>query len=102
MSIHISQVFEYLDAHPISCYEGNFESLLEALHYVYTTSNPIDSEEIRGEFQRLHSILEKLPHTDRNALYQIVSDLCFEYELRSFSHGLVVGMNLMTEINALA
>lgn len=101
MSIHTSQVFEYLDAHPVCCYEGNFASLLEMLHHVYTTSNPVDSEEIHAEFQRLEHILKKLPLADRNAVFRTVSDLCFEYELHAFSHGLVVGMHLMTELNAL-
>lgn len=93
MSIHTSQVFEYLDAHPIRSYEGNFESFL--------ASNPIDSEEIRLEGQRVQHILEKLLRSDADALYQTVYDLCFAYALCAFSHGLTVGMHLMTEVNAL-
>lgn len=101
MSIHRSQVLEYLDAHPISCYEGNFESLLEMLHYIYTTGNPVDREQIRGEFQRLAHILEKLPLADVDTVFRTVNDLCFAYELHAFSYGLAAGMKLMTEINAL-
>lgn len=80
---------------------GNFVSLLEMLHHVYTTSNPVDCKEIHAEFHRLEHILKKLPLAGVDAVFRTVCDLCFEYELHAFSRGLVVGMHLMTELNAL-
>ncbi len=100
MSIQTSQVFEYLDAHPLWRYEGSFESLLETLHHIYTVGNPIDSEAIRSAFRRAYP-LEKLSPDEADALIRVTSNFCSKYELLAFSHGILVGMNLMTEINGL-
>lgn len=101
MSIHLTQVYEYLDHHPVSKYPGDFESLLEMLHYIYTTANPIDNERIRDGFRRSRQILDKLSIDDADELFYAFSDLCLEHERVSFSHGLLAGLYLMTEINAL-
>ena len=54
MSIHITQVFDYLEAHPLTKHEGEFDSLLEMLHYIYTAANPIvtDSISCKGSLWR--------------------------------------------------
>lgn len=101
MSIHTNDVFEYLDTHPVSRYEGDFQSLLEMLHYIYTTCNPIDSEEIRESFRQLEDVFRELSFEDQNTVSAIVCDLCFAHEQTAFYHGLTVGMHLMTEINFL-
>lgn len=101
MSVHTSQVFDYLDSHPVSRYEGDFQSLLEMLHYIYTTCNPVDSDMIRGKFRELGDVLSQLSNDDLNVVSDIVCALCFEHEQIAFSHGLSVGMHLMTEVNYL-
>lgn len=101
MSIHTAQVFEYLDTHPVSRYEGDFQSLLEMLHYIYTTCNPIDNDRIHESFLQLGEILSVLSFDEQNALSAIVCDLCYEHEQSAFFHGLSVGMHLMTEVNCL-
>ena len=101
MSIRTSQVLEYLDQHPVSRYDGDFSSLLEMLHYIYTTCNPVDSESIRTDFQQLGDILTPLSFDDVNTVSSLVCDLCYEHEQIAFYHGISVGMHLMTEINAL-
>ena len=101
MSIHTYQVFEYLDTHPVSLYEGDFPSLLEMLHYIYTTCNPVDRETIRESFRQLGDILQPLPVESDDTVSDLVSDLCYEYQRWGFYHGLTVGMHLMTEINGL-
>ena len=101
MSICSNQVFDYLDSHPVSRYDGNFQSLLEMLHYIYTTCNPIDSEAIRCGFQNMRTAMEKLSREEQDAVFSCACDLCFEHEQQAFYHGLTVGMHLMTEINGL-
>lgn len=101
MSIHIDEVLDYLDTHPIGCHEGSVKSLMEMLHEVYTMYNSIDSEELRGKFRELRPVLEQLPRDDGNRLFSLICDLCMEHEQLAFSHGIVVGMQLMSEIRVL-
>lgn len=101
MSIHTKDVFEYLDTHPVSKYEGDFQSLLEMLHYIYTTCNPVDGERIREDIRQLGDILKPLPVEADNAVGDLVSDLCYEHQKTAFYYGMTVGMHLMTEVNAL-
>lgn len=101
MSIHLTQVYEYLDHHPISRFAGDFESLLDYLRDLYITSNPIDGDLLRDGFRRSRGVLDKLPPEDADTLFHALCDLCLEHERASFSHGLLTGLYLMTEINAL-
>lgn len=101
MSILISQVHDYLATHPVSRYEGDFDSLLEMLHYIYTTCNPVDSGKIREDFRKLGDILEPLSMEEENAVSSLICDLCYEHEQIAFYYGISVGMHLMTEINTL-
>lgn len=101
MSIQTSQVYEYLDTHPASSYLGDFESLLNMVHFIYTANNPIDSAKIRTGFQSLGHILSQLSPEDEDSLFTQISDICFAYEQESFYHGILFGMHLMTELNAL-
>lgn len=101
MSIHINEVMDYLDAHPIGCYEGSVKSLMEMLHDVYVAYNSVDNEELRRLFQRFDSILKDFPADGAEELRASICDLCREHEVLAFSHGIVVGMNLMTEIRTL-
>ena len=101
MSIHTDQVYEYLDTHPVSLYEGDFQSLLGMLHYIYVTCNPIDSAAIRGQFSQLSDAMETLSLEEQDVLFGCACDLCWEHQKTAFSHGLTVGMHLMTEINGL-
>ena len=101
MSVYISKVYEYLDAHPVSRYEGDFQSLLEMLHYIYATCNPVDSEKIREALHQLAEISAPLSLEEDDAVSNLVSGLCYEHEQIAFYHGLVASMHLMKEINLL-
>ena len=101
MSISAIQVYDYLDTHPVSCHEGDFESILEMLHRTYTESNPISNEKIRQGFQQVSHLLERLTNEESDTVFYTVCDICLEYEQLAFSHSLTVGMHLMTEINGL-
>ena len=101
MSVYRNQVYDYLDEHPVSRYEGDFSSLLEMLHYIYTSCNPIDGDSTREGFRKLRTAMQQLSMQEQDALFSCACDLCYEYEQQAFYHGLAVGMHLMTEINGL-
>lgn len=98
MSIHIDEVLDYLDVHPIGGYGGGVESVLEMLHDIYCSYNSVDSDEIRGLFRKVDCLLEILPSDTAEQLYALICDLCVEHEVLAFSHGIVVGMCFMTEV----
>lgn len=101
MSIHIDQVSDYLDTHPICREADTVKSLLEMLHDVYVMHNSMDSEEIREKFREFRLVLNELPKEITDALFSVTCDLCMEHEVLAFSHGVIVGMNLMTDVNRL-
>ena len=101
MSISAQQVHEYLDTHPIRCYEGDLDTFLEVIHYAYLSSNPINSTEIQTFYRSLNDILDKLSFSDADSLTTLVGQLCYHHEYLAFSHGLSVGMRIMQEISDL-
>lgn len=101
MSIHIDEILNYLDSHPICCYNGNTQSLMEMLHDAYVEYNYTDSEEIRGLFRAYDHLLEILPRSSKDQLWTLCCELCREHEVLAFSHGIAVGMYLMTEVSRL-
>lgn len=101
MSIHLSQVYKYLDGHPISRHPGDFQSLLEMIHYIYTTANPIDNEQIRAHFLSFDFLTAKLTFQEHDRVFDTVCDLCMELEKAAFSHGILVGITLMHELDTI-
>ena len=101
MAIHIHEVLDYLDVHPIGLHEGGVKSLMEMLHDIYVDYNEIDSEELRNLSRNLHHILSDLSKDAQSTVFDTVGALCAEHEVLAFSHGIVVGMQLMTEVNRL-
>ena len=101
MSVHIDEVLEYLDAHPIGCYSGGVKSLMEMLYEVYCEYNDVNSDEIRDLMSRYYDLVDGYPMEDEERLYTLISELCGKHEVIAFAHGILVGMNLMAEVNGL-
>lgn len=101
MALSAAEVLSYLENHSIRKYDGDFNSLLEMIHHIYTGSNPIDNNATRTCFQTVETILLELPPEKADTLFWFFSNLCTEYERSAFSHGILVGMQLMTELNGL-
>ena len=99
MSVRIQDVFNYLDENPIYSYNGNVTSLLEMIHDAYTMYNENDNEEIRRLIGQVVEITGPLPTKKEDALFETICQLCGEHERLAFSHGILLGMKLMTEIN---
>lgn len=101
MSIQMTQVYTYLDTHPVSKYDGDFDSLLDMIHYIFTACNPINTDIIQQDFKKLGGILQSLPFNEHDVFFNTVCDLCYQHEKAAFYQGISVGMHLMTEINTL-
>ena len=101
MSINIEQVMEYLDTHPVGLHEGDLRSLLAILHGIFAESNPVDSSQLRAKYGELDGILKHLTFEEADAVDTLVCGLCFEHEQLGFEYGILAGMQLMSEINAL-
>lgn len=99
MSIHIQDIYNYLDEHPIYAYNGSVTSMLGMIHDAYTMYNEIDSEEVKCRIRQIVEILGPLPAEKEDALFAVVCQLCAEHERLAFSHGIRLGMDLMMEVN---
>ena len=101
MSIHINQVLDYLDNHPICQRNDTVPSLLENLCDIYNSHSDGNSCEIYALFRKIRCCMENLPRETRDTLFDAVSELCEKHEVLAFSQGVLVGMLLMTEVNRL-
>lgn len=101
MPIHIHQVLDYLDTHPIVQETDSMPSLLELLHDVFAAHNSFDSRQLRELFQKLRESLAMLSQAEYDAVFAVVCDLCLEHEQTAFSQGVLTGMLLMSEVNVL-
>ena len=101
MSISAHQVHLFLDKYPLHLYGDDLESFLEEIHYIYISSNPINSDEIRAHFHKINDILDVLSFADANTVFSHICDLCYLHEYLAFSHGMSVGIRIMQEINKL-
>ena len=98
MSIHINQVLDYLDTHPICQQADGMESLLEMLADIYLSHSNGNTAELYGLFSRLRRCMAALGQREQDALFDAVSELCARHEVLAFSQGFLVGLLLMTEI----
>ena len=101
MPIHIHQVLDYLDTHPIVREADSMPSLLEMLHDVLAEHNSFDSRQLRDMFGKLRESLAMLSREEYDAVFAQICDLCLEHEQTAFSQGFLAGMLLMSEVNML-
>ena len=101
MPIHVNQVLDYLDTHPICREADSVESLLGMLHDIYASHNHFNSGEIREKFHKIRDLLGNLTQREFDDVFCVVCDLCLEHEQLAFSQGVLAGMLLMTEVNRL-
>lgn len=101
MAIHMRDILDYLNEHPILCYNGSVNSLMEMLYEAYISCNHGNSEEINALFQAIDDLISSIPKGQREKLTDSVCTLCSKCEVTAFSQGLVVGMHMMAEIHCL-
>ena len=99
MSVHISEVIDYLDEHPLCCYEGKLCTFIDMLHNAYTAYNSIDSEKLKDFYIQLEKMEKCMTAKDVEEIDRLVCKIAMEHEILGFTHGIRIGMLLMTEIN---
>ena len=101
MAVHLQDIFDYLDVHLARDHADSAASLMQMLHEVYTANYTVDTQKIRDMFRQVSDIVDMLPGENGETLFFLVCDLCMEQERTAFSHGVAVGMQLMSEIRVL-
>lgn len=99
MSVHINEVLDYLDTHLVCRNADGMDSLLGMLCEAYMRFNNTDSEEIRYLFGDLGQMLDSFSVEEARRMLSTICDLCASHEVVAFSQGVLVGMQLMTEVN---
>lgn len=102
MNYYVEKLNEYLENHTPNYGDEDIHNLLEMLYGAYIFSNPIDTEEIREQFQTLDNILNKLSFSDNTAVFLLTCDLCVAHAHSAFLEGVHVGLRLFSEINKLS
>ena len=98
MNPYIHQLQAYIEQHPISCGCEDIHTISELLYECYTEENPIDTNEIRVDFQEIDNIISELSFQDNDRIFALVCHLCTQHERLAFLEGLRVGMQLCTEL----
>lgn len=101
MSVHIHDVLDYLDIHPVNQHGDDVFSFMDLVFHAYSMYNTMDSAALREMRKNLCAILAKLPDEDSEFLFDRIGEFCMEKERIAFAHGIVVGIYLMSEIKML-
>lgn len=88
----------YLSGNQPNYGQENIHSILEMLWDSYTMYNPIDNEKIRDQIEALRPVMDVLSWEQENELFDVVSDLCGEYERTAFIEGVRTGVRLAVEL----
>ena len=98
MNPYIHQVRAYIEQHPISCRYEDIHTISELLYECYTEVNPIETDEIRADFQKINRMISGLSVQDNDRIFALVCHLCTQQERSAFLEGLRVGMQLLIEL----
>lgn len=88
----------YLQAHPLDTGDDDCATVLDQLYLAYANSHETDPPEIQAGFAELETVLESLPLSDNNAVFNLTCRLCTHYERKAFRDGLLYGASLMMEL----
>lgn len=98
MNTHLQRLQEHLKGVPIEYGNSDAESLSDMLYESYASSNPIDNQKIRLQFNEIDEILSQLTLSENNQVFEITSELCEEHTHLAFLAGVHVGFLLNTEL----
>ena len=99
MNYYVEKLHEYLETHKPNYGDSDINSLMEMLYGAYTLCNPIDSEEIRQQFNDLDESLSGLPFAEQAAVFLRTCEICTAHELKAFLEGINVGLRLFVELS---
>lgn len=101
MNPYIEKLNHFLASQPPVIKDNSANTILELLCYYYCSANSVDSAIIHCQFRTLYDTLPKLSIEEFDAVFAITADLCLSYEKQAFMDGVLVGMQLFKELNAL-
>lgn len=86
----------YFEKQPSVSY-GDADTILDALFWLYTEHNSLDSDAIMAQFAKLREYL-KLPPQEYDEVFYTVSDLCILHSRSAFTEGVRLGFQLRNEL----
>ena len=101
MKLTAKKIRAYFESRQIDFSNMGAESLLDFIYQCYSEMHAIDSEQIRACFADLERFHDAMPLEGSDRLFNLVADLCIEYEHAAFTEGIRVGVQLMEELRDL-
>ena len=98
MKPYIEKLNAYLDSRPMKLEGADFDSVLDFLYNTYVEYHPIDTKEVRKQWQSIESILESLSVADNNRLFLTMCSICDGYQEAAFREGVLLGARLEREL----
>ena len=100
MKLTAETIRAYFETHKIDFSILGAESLLDFIYQCYSEFHSFDNEQIRACLADLEHFHDALPIEESDQLFNLVADLCIEYERAAFTEGIHVGVQLMAELRA--
>ena len=98
MNLYIEKLNAYLDSRPMKLEGSDFDSVLDFLYNTYTEYHPIDTKDIRQQWQSIESIMESHSIDDCNRVFLTMCSICDGYQEAAFREGLLLGARLEREL----
>lgn len=98
MKPYIEKLNAYLDSRPMKLEGADFDSVLDFLYNTYVEYHPIETKEIRMQWQSIESIMESLSLDDNNRVFLTMCSICDGYQEAAFREGLLLGARLEREL----
>ena len=76
------------------------ETVIDALFACYCLENDVRIPDVSAAFEKLDTILEKLPMADNDRLFLLTCQISENYRREAFRTGLTVGFHLCKELTS--
>lgn len=94
MNPYIQKLNQYMSENPLAFEESSAEDILELLWWAYSEDHPVDTAQVKAQFERLAEIWNTLSPAHSDLLFNVTCTLCLEYERLAFREGFKVGLHL--------
>ena len=98
MNRYIKNLKSFLSEQPPNFGYADANSILDMLFYYYIDANQIDNAVIRCQFRDLDITLSDLSWENNEKVFSLAVDLCISHAKKAFTEGVLIGMQLFTEL----
>lgn len=77
---------------------GDVHSLMDFLYWQYAAYNSTETAQIRESLEQLYQQIQHLTFQQQNAITDLLTELCIQYEKSAFQEGFHLGVRLMMEL----